>query len=99
MTSVNVKIIRGTGESRAAVSFETEGYGKVYAEFTLNDGKLSGIITSSTDEGTELLRNAAGTLFENENVIFEKSLNSDINRIPKPADIQNRNFNNTMWFA
>ncbi len=96
MTSINVKIVRGTGESRAAVSFETEGYGKVYAEFTLNDGKLSGIITSSTDEGTELLRNAAGTLFENENVIFEKSLKSDINRIPKPADIQNRSFNNTI---
>lgn len=96
MTSVNVKIVRGTGESRAAVSFETVAYGKVYAEFTLNDGNLSGIVTSSTDEGTELLRSAAGALFENENVIFEKSLNSDINRIPKPADIKNRSFNNTV---
>lgn len=96
MTSVNVKIVRGTGESRAAVSFETVAYGRVYAEFTLNDGNLSGIVTSSTDEGTELLRSAAGALFENENVIFEKSLNSDINRIPKSADIKNRSFNNTV---
>jgi len=96
MTSVNVKIVRGTGESRAAVSFETEDHGRVYAEFTLNDGKFSGIVTSSTDEGTERLRSAAGALFENENVIFEKTLNSDINRIPKSADIKNRSFNNTV---
>lgn len=96
MTSVNVKIVNGTGESRAAVSFETVAYGRVYAEFTLNDGNLSGIVTSSTDEGTELLRSAAGALFENEKVIFEKSLNSDINRIPKPADIKSRSFNNTV---
>ena len=95
LTSVNLKIIRGTGESKAAVSFETEGFGKVYGEFTLEGGSISGLVTSSTDKGTGLFRGiAAGFLtaldeagINRDSIIFEKSLSGDINRIPEIADI------------
>ncbi len=91
LTSVNVKIIRGTGESKASVSFETEELGKAYAEFSLSGGKISGF-------ASENLRGRADGLYEaldqagieHGEIIFEKSLSMDINRIPEEADINSR---------
>ena len=93
-TSVNLKIIRGTGESKASVSFESERYGKVYAEFTLENGSVNGFVTTEGDEGespvrerTELFKQNLGNRgIDAGEIIFEKSLKTDINRIPKIAD-------------
>ncbi|MCR4590716.1 MAG: DUF6240 domain-containing protein [Lachnospiraceae bacterium] len=103
LTSVNVKIIRGTGESKAAVSFETEEFGQVYGEFTLSEGRIGGLVTSSTDQGSERLRSVSeGFLsgldragIDRGDIIFEKSLSGDINRIPETADIKSIRDKNT----
>ncbi len=94
LTSVNVKFIRGTLEAKAAVSFETESYGKVYGEFTLNNESISGFVTASKDEGINQLKERAegfiSMLGDNGiktgDIVFEKSYKTDINRIPVAAD-------------
>ena len=90
-TSVNLKIIRGTGESKASVSFETETYGKVYAEFTLENGSINGFVIAERDEAVRERTEAFKQNLENRGItageiIFEKSLKTDINRIPETAD-------------
>ncbi len=98
MTSVNLKVVRGTGEAAAAVSFESEPYGKVYAEFRILEGKVTGYALSDSDEGKELLKGSSEGFFtaldregiDRGEIVFEKSLNPDINRIPESADIINR---------
>ncbi len=102
MISVNLKIVRGTGESKAAVSFDTEELGQVYAEFTLSAGAVKGIVSSFDDEGSARLQAVSEGFFKalddagikREGIFFEKSLSRDINRIPETADInsiRNRN--------
>ena len=102
LISVNLKIVRGTGESKAAVSFETGEFGQVYAEFTLAKGTVRGIASSSDESGFMRLQAASGGFFSSldeagirmEGMYFEKSLSGDINRIPETADINsvgNRN--------
>ena len=98
LTSVNLKVIRGTGGQGASVSFENESYGKVYAQFRISDGKVTGYALSSTDEGAARLKDRSGAFMEAlksegleaDGFIFEKSLNPDINRIPDFADKTNR---------
>ncbi len=95
LTSVNLKLVRGTGESKASVSFATEEFGQVYGEFTLSDGKIGGLVTSSEGRGSALLRSISEGFFRGldnaginrDEIIFEKSLSGDINRIPEVADI------------
>ncbi len=94
LTSVNLKVIRGTGRQGASVSFENEAYGKVFAEFRISDGEVTGYALSSTDEGAARLKSMSEVFIEalkNEGMeanglIFEKSLNPDINRMPEFAD-------------
>ncbi|MBQ9549911.1 MAG: hypothetical protein IJU87_03775 [Lachnospiraceae bacterium] len=93
--SVNLKIVRGTGESKAAISFETEELGQVYAEFTLSKDAVKGIASSSIESGRERLSAVSERFFaaldeagiRREGIFFEKSLSRDINRIPETADI------------
>ncbi len=98
LTGVNLKIVRGTGEQMASISFESEPYGKVYAEFRITEGKVTGYALSSTDEGSEGFKRVSerfSNLLKEEGleageIVFEKSLNPDINRIPETADKFNR---------
>lgn len=105
LTSVNLKVVRGTGETKAAVSYETAETGKVYAEFRLGNGKVSGYVTSSEDTGVSYLESRSEAFFaglsragiERDEIFFEKSLSGDINRIPETADISSiRDKNNTL---
>ncbi len=94
LTSVNLKVVRGTGGSGAAVSFETPSYGRVYARFGFNGEKISGYVLSSSDAGLERLKQASdgflGAL-DREGIVsgsinFEKTSAPDINKIPETAD-------------
>lgn len=56
LTSINLKIIHsGQKESRVAVTFETETFGKTAAEFKLTGQGLEGFCICSREEGTGLL--------------------------------------------
>ncbi|MCM1127221.1 MAG: DUF6240 domain-containing protein [Lachnospiraceae bacterium] len=57
LTSINLKIIHGSDlESKAAVSMETEAFGKVAAEFKMSGSKLEGLCICSSEEGTAFLK-------------------------------------------
>lgn len=56
VTSINLKIVHsGQKESRVAVTFETETFGKTAAEFKLTGQGLEGFCICSREEGTGLL--------------------------------------------
>ncbi len=57
LTSINLKIIHsGQKESRVAISFEAETFGKVAANFELTESGLSGLCICSKEAGTGLLK-------------------------------------------
>ena len=94
LTSVNLKVVRGTGEAGASVSFETPSYGRVYARFGFAGEKISGYVLTSTDEGLQRLKQVSegflGAL-DREGIVsgsinFEKTSAPDINKIPETAD-------------
>ncbi len=62
LTSVNLKVIRGTGRTGASVTMETDTLGRFEASFSLKDDKVEGILSASTRYGTELMKNAAQSL-------------------------------------
>lgn len=56
-TSINLKIIHsGQKESKVAISFETELFGKVAADFGLTEKGLSGLCICSKETGTGFLK-------------------------------------------
>lgn len=65
LTSINLKIVHsGQNESRVAVTFETEAFGKTAAEFKLTGQGLEGFCICSREEGTGLLKENQGVLEE-----------------------------------
>jgi len=65
LTSINLKIIHsGQEESKVAVAFETQFFGKTAAEFKLTGQGLEGFCICSEEEGTEALKENQGFLEE-----------------------------------
>lgn len=65
LTSINLKIIHsGQKESRVAVSFEAEIFGKVAANFELTESGLSGLCICSREAGTGFLKSNQESLAE-----------------------------------
>ncbi len=62
LTSVNLKVIRGTGRTSANVTMETENLGRFEASFSLRDDMVEGILSASSMAGTELMKNVAERL-------------------------------------
>lgn len=57
LTSINLKIIHNSDlESKAAITLETEAFGKVAAEFKITGEGVEGLCICSSEEGTALLR-------------------------------------------
>lgn len=66
VTSINLKVIHsGQKESRVAIAFETDLFGKTAAEFKMTVQGFSGFCTCSKEEGTELLK-------ENQELLLER---------------------------
>ncbi|HOO28833.1 MAG TPA: hypothetical protein PLU43_10250, partial [Lachnospiraceae bacterium] len=62
-TSVNLKIIRNSEKSGSvSVTMETEQYGKVAAQFTVENKKVSGYISGDKKESLESLSQKAAEL-------------------------------------
>ncbi len=65
MTSINLRIIRDTGQKgRVAVTMQTNEYGKVAAEFRVGSGQVEGYIGSDSKEGLQLLSDMEQSLRE-----------------------------------
>ncbi|MCM1087977.1 MAG: DUF6240 domain-containing protein [Muribaculaceae bacterium] len=57
MTAIHLKVLHGREEGgKVKATLSTESYGKVAAEFTVRNRKVSGYIACSTQEGTQALR-------------------------------------------
>lgn len=57
LTAINLKVIHSDINSEVAISFESNTFGKVAAQFNVNDKGLSGYLSSSNKEGALLLKN------------------------------------------
>ncbi|MBO5210173.1 MAG: hypothetical protein J6B68_12670 [Lachnospiraceae bacterium] len=56
-TAIHLKVLHGNDESgKVKATLETESYGKVAAQFSVRNGKVSGYVACSTTEGTEILQ-------------------------------------------
>ena len=65
LTSINLKIIHsGQKESKVAVAFETQIFGKTAAEFKMTGQGLEGFCICSREEGCSLLKENQGFLAE-----------------------------------
>ena len=64
LTSINLKVIRGTGRSSASVTMESESLGRFEASFSLRDGKIEGLLSASSQAGTELMKDVSEGLAE-----------------------------------
>ncbi len=65
LTSINLKIIHnGQKESKVAVAFELQAFGKTAAEFKMTSKGLTGFCICSKKEGTNLLKENDGLLKE-----------------------------------
>ncbi|MCM1135191.1 MAG: DUF6240 domain-containing protein [Clostridium sp.] len=65
LTSINLKVIHsGRQESKVAIAFETELFGKTAAEFRMTAQGLSGLCICSRQPGAELLRENQAKLQE-----------------------------------
>ncbi len=63
LTSINLKIIhKGQKESKVAVAFDTDIFGKTGAEFQITNKGLTGFCICSTREGTGLLKEKSALL-------------------------------------
>lgn len=57
-TAIHLKVLHGNDESgKVKATLETESYGKVAAQFSVQNGKVSGYIACNTTEGTKALQN------------------------------------------
>ena len=65
ITSINLKIIHGTGDRREVkITFETEKFGRVEARFVETDYGLEGSVLTDYMDGKELLKNHMADLQE-----------------------------------
>ena len=63
MTAIHLKVLHGQGgNGKVKAAFSTESYGKVAAEFSIRNQKISGYIACDTPEGTENLKNREDSL-------------------------------------
>ncbi len=56
MTSVNLRIVRGTQDASVEIRFDSRIYGKVAARFTMQDEAVLGFVSGTETEGVEKLR-------------------------------------------
>ncbi len=72
LTSINLKIIHNSDlESKAAITLETEAFGKVAAEFKVTGKGVEGLCICSSEEGAALLREGKELL---ENMLLEENV-------------------------
>lgn len=65
LTSINLKIIHnGQKESKVAIAFEVQAFGKTAAEFKMTSKGLTGFCICSKREGTNILKENSGLLEE-----------------------------------
>lgn len=65
-TAIHLRILHGSEDGgKVKVTLETKAYGKVAAEFSVNNRKISGYIACSAAEGTEAVRSKKDSLLEN----------------------------------
>lgn len=65
LTSINLKVIHEEGkQSKAAVTMETEDYGKAAGEFTIQKNGVSGYLSCDSSEGQEYLEGVKEKLQE-----------------------------------
>ena len=63
LTSINLKLIHNSKEeSKAVITFETEVFGKVAAEFKLTEQGVSGFCICTSKEATDMLKSSADAL-------------------------------------
>lgn len=64
-TAIHLRVLHGKEDGgKVKITFETESYGKVAAEFGVRNKKVSGYIACSTQEGAEALQSRNGQLLE-----------------------------------
>ncbi|MDD6811319.1 MAG: DUF6240 domain-containing protein [Lachnospiraceae bacterium] len=56
LTAIHLKVLHGEEDGRVRATLMTESYGKVAAEFSIRNAKVSGYIVCSTEEGTDALQ-------------------------------------------
>lgn len=56
LTSINLKVLHGTGTGKVNVTVQTEEFGQITAKFTLREQKVSGYIACESGEGTTWLQ-------------------------------------------
>lgn len=89
MTSINLRILHGSEDTgKVTATMRTKDYGGVAAEFSIEDGKISGFIASDRQEGVEGLRQMEisfaeallkdGKTIKNLDFIYSKDLNIHI---------------------
>lgn len=64
LTSINLKVIKGTGTNMADITMESESLGKLEAALTLKNDRIEGLLSASSQAGNELMKAAAERLDE-----------------------------------
>lgn len=75
ITSVNLKIIRGSNDSSCRVTFSNEKYGNVSARFNILQDEIKGYVLTDSEKGRELLESkekdfAEGAGFNKANIDY-----------------------------
>ncbi len=96
VTSINLKLLHGEGESHVDITLETEELGKAEATFQAQDGVVKGFIAVSEESGTEFFRKfmeqfpealkSYGLNAGEIHMVESKKLN--INRVPGKDEIE-----------
>ena len=70
-TAIHLRVLHGQDDGgKVKATFETQSHGRVAAEFSIRNGKVSGFIACSTEEGAEAVRNKSGDLQESLKELF-----------------------------
>ena len=81
-TAIHLRVLHGQEDGgKVKAAFETERHGRVAAEFSIRNGKISGYIACSTSEGTEAVRNKREDLQESLQRIFTQKNGPEIGDI------------------
>jgi len=99
---INLRIIHKGETPSAAISFETSLFGAVTGKISINERGLNGYISSSSDEGFELLKNSESELINKLNSMLKiddirviKASDSDINSFIRNVTKGRERDNNT----
>ncbi len=65
LTAINLKVLHGADCGKISVAMQTESYGKMAAQFSVKDDRISGIIACESEKGVEAIQQKEADLRNN----------------------------------